>query len=225
VFCSTQKLIAVFELVESDLKKYMKSVDCCLPPIDIKSLSYQLCLGVEFCHANRIIHRDLKPQNLLIDLHMRLKIADFGLARPYSLPVPKYTHEVVTIWYRALEILLGSPVYSIPVDLWSVGCIVGEMAFGRPLFAGDSEIHTIFRIFETLGTPSVEQWPDIVELPDFKHTFPKWVGCKLVGLDGVAAKLGAEGISLANKLLVYDPKKRISACCAVDHSYFLDADR
>lgn len=95
VFCSTKKLVLVFEFVQQDLKKYIRSLKGeNLTPKVIKSLSYQLCLGIEFCHANRILHRDLKPQNLLIDACLRLKIADFGLARAYSVPVPKYTHEV-----------------------------------------------------------------------------------------------------------------------------------
>merc|ERR1719210_1555573 len=166
VFCSTNKLVLVFEFVENALKKYMKGRQ--LAPMHIKGLAYQLCRGIEFCHANRILHRDLKPQNLLIDQRLRLKIADFGLARAYTVPVPKYTHEVVTVWYRAPEILLGSALYSVPVDLWSVGCIVGEMATGAPLFAGDSEIDTIFKVFQKLGTPNVEMWPGLTDLPEFK---------------------------------------------------------
>merc|ERR1719469_477235 len=150
VFCSTNKLVLVFEFLDNDLKKYMKSLGRQLEPKTIKSMCYQLCKGIEFCHANRILHRDLKPQNLLIDQKLRLKIADFGLARAYSVPVPKYTHEVVTVWYRAPEILLGSQLYSVPVDIWSVGCVFGEMATGTPLFSGDSEIHTIFKIFQKL---------------------------------------------------------------------------
>merc|ERR1719201_2280553 len=174
VFCKPSKLVLVFEFVENDLKKYMKSVNCRLAPPTIKSLAYQLCRGIEFCHANRIIHRDLKPQNLLIDSRMRLKIADFGLARAFTLPVPQYTHEVVTVWYRPPEILLGSALYSIPVDLWGIGCVHAEMATGAPLFCGDSEIDTIFKIFQKLGTPTEEMWPGMGALPDFKPTFPKW---------------------------------------------------
>merc|ERR1719329_160547 len=104
VFCSTNKLVLVFEYVDNDLKKYMRSVGNQLTPATVKDLSHQLMKGIEFCHASRILHRDLKPQNLLIDKAMCLKIADFGLARAYSVPVPKYTHEVVTVWYRAPEI-------------------------------------------------------------------------------------------------------------------------
>merc|ERR1719183_2969730 len=139
VFCKPNKLVLVFEFLENDLKKYMKALNGRLTPSTVKNFAFQLCRGIEFCHASRILHRDLKPQNLLIDQRLRLKIADFGLARAFTLPVPKYTHEVVTVWYRPPEILLGATLYSVPVDLWSIGCVLGEMATGQPLFAGGTD--------------------------------------------------------------------------------------
>lgn len=225
VFCSQNKLEMVFEYLENDLKKYMKSVNCRLQPAAIKNLAFQLCRGVEFCHSNRILHRDLKPQNLLIDQRMRLKIADFGLARAFTIPVPKYTHEVVTVWYRAPEILLGSALYSVPVDLWSVGCIIAEMATGTPLFAGDSEIDTVFKVFQRLGTPTEAIWPGLSELPDFKPTFPKWPLSGWANIRNTAQQVGPEGIDLLDKLTCYDPKKRMSARRALIHPYFQDVDQ
>ncbi len=115
----------------------------------------QLLQGLVHCHKRRIMHRDLKPSNLLIDSKgQHLKIADFGLARTFGLPLKSYTHEVVTLWYRAPEILLGQKVYSTAVDMWSVGAIFYEMAHKRPLFYGDSEIGQIFKIFKTRPQPS-----------------------------------------------------------------------
>jgi serine/threonine protein kinase len=228
VFCSTKKLVLVFEFVEHDLKKYMKSLGRHMPPDSVRNLSFQLCRGIEFCHQNRIIHRDIKPQNLLMDTlggRLRLKLADFGLARTFSIPVPKYTHEVVTVWYRPLEILLGSPLYSVPVDLWSIGCVMGEMATGSPLFAGDSEIDTVFKVFQKLGTPTEDQWPGLMELPDFKPTFPKWPPRGWGNIRNTKAQLGPMGIDLLEGLMVYDPKKRITARRALQHPYFGDADR
>jgi len=191
-----------------------------LSPNLIKSFSHQLCLGTEFCHARRIIHRDLKPQNLLVDSRQRLKIADFGLARAFSVPMPKYTHEVVTVWYRPPEILLGSELYSVPVDLWSVGCIIGEMATGQPLFAGDSEIDTIFKVFQKLGTPTVAEWPGLARLPDFKPTFPQWSHKGWENIRNTKAQVGSDGIDLLAQLLAFDPARRLSARGALRHRYF-----
>lgn len=139
-----------------------------LPAELVKSYMYQLLKGLEFCHSHRVLHRDLKPQNLLIDSHGCIKLADFGLARAFGIPIRAYTHEVVTLWYRAPEILMGARQYACPVDVWSVGCIFAEMITGRPLFPGDSEIDELFRIFRVLGTPTEASWPGVSQLPDYK---------------------------------------------------------
>lgn len=220
VFCKPGELILVFELLDSDLKKYMKSLQGKLPPTQVRDFSRQLLTGIEFCHANRIIHRDLKPQNLLIDSSLRLKIADFGLARAFSLPMPQYTHEVVTVWYRPLEILLGSKLYSLPVDQWGVGCIIAEMATGSPLFAGDSEIDTAFKIFQKLGTPTEAIWPGVSDLPDFKPTFPKWQHKGWANIRNTLAQLGHSGVDLLDQLMRYNPATRLSARAALQHQYF-----
>jgi serine/threonine protein kinase len=108
---------------------------------------YQLLKGMDFCHARGIMHRDLKPQNLLVDKRGILKLADFGLARAFMIPVRQYTHEVVTLWYRAPEILLGQKTYAPAVDMWSIGTIFAEMVNQHPLWPGISEIDELFRIF------------------------------------------------------------------------------
>lgn len=164
-----------------------------LQPELVKKFTLQLIQGVHYCHSHRIIHRDLKPQNLLIDQEGNLKLADFGLARAFGVPLRNYTHEIVTLWYRAPEVLLGSRHYSTGVDMWSVGCIFAEMALRKPLFPGDSEIDEIFKIFRTLGTPSEPVWPGVTQLPDYKATFPNW---RKKNLRTLVPTLDAEGSEL-----------------------------
>lgn len=125
----------------------MRQIGGPLPQETVKKFTYQILQATAYCHAHRVMHRDLKPQNLLIDKDGNVKLADFGLARAFGLPVKTYTHEVVTLWYRAPEILLGCKEYSTPIDIWSIGCIFAEMAQRKALFIGDSEIDQIFKIF------------------------------------------------------------------------------
>jgi len=126
-----RKLTLVFEFLDQDLKKYLDVCDAGLDLPILKSFLFQLLTGVAYCHHHRVLHRDLKPPNLLINREGQLKLADFGLARAFGIPVRSYTHEVVTLWYRAPDVLMGSRKYSTPVDIWSVGCIYAEMANGR----------------------------------------------------------------------------------------------
>jgi cyclin-dependent kinase len=133
-----RRLTLVFEYLDQDLKKYLDICEGGLEATILKSFLYQLLCGVAFCHTHRVLHRDLKPQNLLINREGKLKLADFGLARAFGIPVRSYTHEVVTLWYRAPDVLMGSRTYSTPVDIWSVGCIFAEMATPKPLFVDHS---------------------------------------------------------------------------------------
>ncbi|KAJ0400772.1 hypothetical protein P43SY_008709 [Pythium insidiosum] len=213
------KLYLVFEFVDQDLKKCLEAVPHRLELLQVKRYLYQLLAGIAFCHANRVLHRDLKPQNLLIDQYGNLKLADFGLARAFGIPIRSYTHEVVTLWYRAPEILLGAKHYSTPVDAWSIGCIFAEMVNKQPLFPGDSEIDELFRIFRVLGTPDDHSWPGVSSLPDYKTSFPKW---RPQPLSKVVPALDPVGLDLLSRLLVYEPSRRISARAAMAHPWFND---
>ena len=121
------QLTLVFEFLDQDLKKYLDICDGGLGMPILKSFLFQLLTGVSYCHHHRVLHRDLKPPNLLINREGQLKLADFGLARAFGIPVRSYTHEVVTLWYRAPDVLMGSRKYSTPVDVWSIGCIFAEV--------------------------------------------------------------------------------------------------
>jgi len=216
-----QKLYLVFEFLDVDLKRYMEFGNQNGVPMSldmVKKFTHQLCSGLLYCHAHRILHRDLKPQNLLIDKTNNLKLADFGLARAFGIPMRTYTHEVVTLWYRAPEVLLGSRHYSTAIDMWSVGCIMAEMVNkGHALFPGDSEIDQIFKIFRVLGTPNEETWPGVRALPDYKPTFPQWSGTDLASQ---IPALDPDGIDMIRQMLAYDTAKRISAKRSLIHPYF-----
>ncbi|RYR64367.1 hypothetical protein Ahy_A03g010488 isoform B [Arachis hypogaea] len=218
---SEKRLYLVFEYLDLDLKKHMdSSPEFAKDPRQVKVFLYQILCGIAYCHSHRVLHRDLKPQNLLIDRSSNaLKLADFGLARAFGIPVRTFTHEVVTLWYRAPEILLGSHHYSTPVDVWSVGCIFAEMVNQRPLFPGDSEIDELFKIFRILGTPNEDTWPGVTSLPDFKSAFPKWAPKDLAT---VVPTLEPAGLDLLSSMLRLDPSKRITARSALEHEYFKD---
>lgn len=215
VVIADSSLYMVFEYLNMDLKKLLdKSKDVFVPPL-VKSYMYQMLDAINFCHTNRILHRDLKPQNLLVDSKGNIKLADFGLGRSFNFPIKAYTHEVVTLWYRAPEILLGTKFYATGVDIWSLGCIFAEMIMKRPLFSGDSEIDQLYRIFRTLGTPDENIWRGVSQMTEYKSKFPKW---DYENIPDVI--MNHEGYDLFKHLMVYDPNLRISAKNAMQHPYF-----
>jgi len=216
------RLYLCFEFLLMDLKKYFDTVNGPLDKMLVKSYLYQICSGIEYCHARRIIHRDLKPQNLLIDENGLIKLADFGLGRAVGVPVRAYTHEVVTLWYRCPEVLLGCKRYACGIDTWSIGTIFAEMINKKPIFQGDSEIDELFKIFQILGTPTNAEWEGVEDFPAYKREFPKW---SRKDLAKIVPGLDRAGLDLLEKFLLYDPKTRISARKALNHPYFFDLDK
>jgi len=239
------ELYLVFEFVAFDLKTFMDQQQSStavservgLPPSTVKNFMRQILQGVGFCHTYRVLHRDLKPHNLLISQDgTQLKLADFGLARLSGLPNGPYTYEVVTLWYRAPELLLGASRYSTAVDMWSVGCIFAEMATGLPLFPGRSDIDQLFKIFQRRGTPTAEVWPNYPRLPYFNADFPQWrprpvtdLISSSMGRSTASASANASGGSMADsphamdlleQILQYDPDRRLVCKTALQHPYF-----
>ncbi|CAF0867455.1 unnamed protein product [Adineta ricciae] len=219
------RIYIVMDYVEHDLKSLMThTMKKPFSISEVKTLMYQLLAGVNHLHDNWIIHRDLKTSNLLLSNKGILKIGDFGLAREYGSPLKPYTPVVVTLWYRAPELLLGIKEYSTPIDIWSVGAIFGELLTMKPLFPGKSEIDQLNRIFKDLGTPTDKIWPDYNSLPFTKKmTFSNYPYNRLRSRFDVS--LSEKGFDLLNKFLTYDPSKRISALAALKHDYFEESPR
>lgn len=215
---SDKKLNIIFEFVEQDLKKFLNQNKHNQTPTIIKRFMYQLIQGILHCHQRRIIHRDLKPQNLLVDPKTHtIKLADFGQARAFSVPIRTLTHEIETLWYRAPEVLLGQKEYALGVDMWAIGCIFAELVEKKPLFQGDSEIDQIFKIFQFHGTPTNATWAGVTNLPDFKSSFPRF---RPANPDQVLSNFDPVALDLLLKLIAIDPARRINAKEAIAHPYF-----
>ena len=216
-----RKLTLVFEFLDQDLKKYLDVCDGGLGLPILKSFLFQLLTGVAYCHHHRVLHRDLKPPNLLINREGQLKLADFGLARAFGIPVRSYTHEVVTLWYRAPDVLMGSRKYSTPVDVWSIGCIFAEMVNGRPLITGTSEGDQLERIFRKFGTPTESDYPSMVELPEYPaNGLPHYPKVESIG--SIVPTLDDVGVDLFKRMVMFDPAKRITAQDGLNHAFFDD---
>jgi negative regulator of PHO system len=221
VIHTENKLMLVFEYMDKDLKKYMDSRGerGALDPTTIKSFMWQLLKGIAFCHDNRVLHRDLKPQNLLINNKGALKLADFGLARAFGIPVNTFSNEVVTLWYRAPDVLLGSRTYNTSIDIWSAGCIMAEMYTGRPLFPGTTNEDQLQKIFRLMGTPSERSWPGLTQFPEYKQN---WNVYATQDMRLYLPQIDQTGLQLLGSMLQLRPELRISATDALQHPWFAE---
>jgi serine/threonine protein kinase len=222
VIHTENKLMLVFEYMDKDLKKYMDTYGRPLYPDQIKSFMFQLLRGVAFCHEKHVLHRDLKPQNLLINRRGELKLADFGLARAFGIPVNTFSNEVVTLWYRAPDVLLGSRSYDTSIDIWSAGCIMAEMFTGRPLFPGQTNEDQLIRIFRLMGTPGEDTWPGVSTLSEWKSDFPYFPPTNLAV---VLPQIDDLGMDLLNKMLRLRPAERAAARDLLIHPWFIEQQR
>ncbi|RXN30513.1 serine threonine- kinase MAK isoform X1 [Labeo rohita] len=211
-------LYFVFEYMKENLYQLMKDRENKMfTENEIRNIMFQVLSGLAFVHKHGFFHRDMKPENLLCMGPELVKIADFGLAREIR-SRPPYTDYVSTRWYRAPEVLLRSPVYSSPIDIWAVGCIMAELYTLRPLFPGNSEVDEIFKICQVLGTVKKSDWPEGYQLAAVMNfRFPQ---CVPTPLKTLIPNATSEALDLMRDLLQWDPKKRPSAAKALRYPYF-----
>lgn len=217
------QIFMIFDYLDHDLTGLLTHPELNLTEGHRKMIFKQLMEGMNYLHKKRIIHRDIKGSNILLDRNGVLKIADFGLARTMKVlnagESPDYTNRVITIWYRPPELLLGSTDYGREVDIWGVGCLLMELYTKNALFQGTEEILQLFRIFEVMGTPSTESWPDIENLPWFEMLKPK-INRKSRFERDFRPVMTADSFDLAAKMLTLVPGRRITAEDALKHEYF-----
>ncbi|OLL26743.1 Cyclin-dependent kinase G-2 [Neolecta irregularis DAH-3] len=220
---SLSHVFIVMDYIEHDLKTLMEDMKEPFLQSEVKTLMLQLLSATALLHDYWIIHRDLKTSNLLMNNRGMIKIADFGLARLYGDPLPPLTQLVVTLWYRAPELLLGAIKYDTAIDMWSIGCIFAELLTGKPLLQGKSELDQISKL---LGVPSDEEWPGFSDLPNAKAiNFPKHLAARGSILRARFPLLTRQGVNLLSDLLSLNPSNRITARVAMQHPYFTEEPR
>ncbi|KAI0141256.1 cmgc/cdk/pitslre protein kinase [Xylariaceae sp. FL1272] len=218
-------IFLVLEFVEHDLKSILEDAPEPFLASEVKTLLLQLAAGVGYLHEHWILHRDLKTSNLLLNNRGQLKIADFGMARYVGEPPPEnLTQLVVTLWYRAPELLLGTKTYGSAVDMWSIGCIFGELLTGEPLLQGNNEVGELTKIFELCGIPTDESWPGFRRLPNARSLrLPSKSSNAAATGSVIRAKfplLTTAGSTLLSSLLALDPEKRPTAKEMLQHEFF-----
>lgn len=255
-------IFIVFEYAEHDLLQiihhHTQSNRFAIPAPSIKSILYQLLQGLLYLHRNWVMHRDLKPANIMVTSGGEVKIGDLGLARLVYKPISSLfsgDKVVVTIWYRAPELLLGSKHYTPAVDLWAVGCIFAELLSLRPIFKGEEakmdskklppfQRNQMQKIIEIIGMPSKDKWPLLSCMPEYAQLgalaannprlnkpfgLANWYNQTIANNkyppNQPGAAPGPEGLDLLQGLLEYDPEKRLNAEQALKHPYFTQGDK
>ncbi|CAE8595346.1 unnamed protein product [Polarella glacialis] len=222
VACGRQSgsIFLVFEYCEHDVGALLDLMERPFSVAEVKCLLLQLLHAVECLHAAFVIHRDIKLSNLLLTNKGVMKLADFGLSREFLNEQKPCTTNVVTLWYRAPELLLGADAYTTAVDMWSVGCNLGELLLKKPMLPGRAEEHQMQLTCELLGTPGPRIWPGIERLPHFgRFTLPSSdynnLGVKFPDVPDSC-------LNLLNQQLTFDPRKRATAASSLQHRYFTE---
>lgn len=246
VFLEDKSIFIVFDFAEHDLLQiihYHTHPDRKpIPESIIKSVMWQILNGISYLHQNWVMHRDLKPANIMVTSDGVVKIGDLGLARLFSTPLQTlYSGDkvVVTIWYRAPELLLGGRHYTAAVDLWSIGCIFGELLALKPIFKGEEAKmdnkktapfprNQFLKVIEILGSPTTDRWPSLSQYPEYAQfqalkKYPSSVSSWFQ--THVLSQLHPKAFQLFTSLLEFDPAKRSTADAALVHEYFQESPR
>ena len=220
IFRENETLYLVFELMGDTLLKTINNYaqrGQRFTEQEVRSIMEQIFTGLAYIHKQGFFHRDMKPDNIMWGENGVIKISDFGLAREIR-SRPPYTEYVSTRWYRAPEIVLRSPYYNSPVDIWAAGAIMAELFMGKAIFPGLSETDQMFKIINVLGTPNVQQWPDAAKLATkLNLRFPQVVATPL---ESLMPNAPASAIALMNDIFKYDPARRPSAAQVLQHPFF-----
>ncbi|XP_037782370.1 cyclin-dependent kinase 10-like [Penaeus monodon] len=215
---SLESIFLVMEYCEQDLASLLDNMQIPFMEAQVKCIMIQVFKGLAYLHCKEIVHRDVKVSNLLLTNQGTIKIADFGLARELGYPMSPMTPQVVTLWYRAPELLFQAKTQTTGVDMWAAGCILGELLLHKPLLPGKSEIEQINLIINLLGTPNDNIWPDFSQLPAIENFTLKPQPYN--NLKTKFPMLSSSGHRLLNFLFMYDPKRRATAEECLESSYF-----
>ncbi|OWB65335.1 ATP binding protein [[Candida] boidinii] len=216
----------VFPYMDHDLSGLLQQHNIAISDGEKKNIFKQLLRGMEYLHMKRVIHRDIKGSNILVNNKGLLKITDFGLARTMKtlnreIESPNYTNRVITLWYRPPEILLGSTDYGREIDMWGIGCILMELFTRSAIFQGVDEVDQLWKVYDIMGTITIDDWPEADQLPWFEMLRPNQHS-KSKFDEQFSSILTPKCFDLAKKLLKMNPNKRITASEALKHEYFIE---